>query len=72
MKTTVQPLSLSALAEKIDAPDQVETVYKVVRHLSMNQRKVLLHGNLAKPGELSVSLGRQNNEEGNLNLRKAS
>ncbi len=72
LKTTRQPLSLSVLAEKIGAPDQVETVYKVVRHLSMNQRQVVLHGNLAKPGELGVSLGRQKNEEGNLILRKAS
>ncbi|ESS73728.1 glucose-6-phosphate isomerase Pgi [Methyloglobulus morosus KoM1] len=72
LKTTRQPLTLSALAEKIGVPDQVETIYKVVRHLSMNPRQIVLHGNLAKPVELSVSLGRQNNEEGNLILRKAS
>ena len=77
LKTTRQPLSLNALAEKIGVPDQVEIVYKVVRHLTMNQRQVVLHGNLAKPGELSVSLSRKTNQDAindleNMMLRKAS
>jgi glucose-6-phosphate isomerase len=50
-----QPLELAALAEKAEATDQIEHVYKVVRHLAANRRGVVLHGNHAKPGGLTVS-----------------
>lgn len=43
-------LSLTALAAKIGASDHTETLYKIVRHLSANERNVLLEGN---PGDLS-------------------
>jgi glucose-6-phosphate isomerase len=76
LATTLQPLSLITLSEKIGATDQVETLYKVVRHLAMNQRQVLLHGDLAKPGELKVSFNHLQDNSGkendNLMLRKAS
>ena len=55
LKTTDQPLELSSLAEKAEAIHQIEHVYKIVRHLAANQRGVTLHGNHAKPGELTVS-----------------
>lgn len=50
------PLPLATLAIKVDAPDQVETVYKIVRHLEANQRGVKLYGNLSEPGSLTVSV----------------
>ncbi|XGV98995.1 MAG: glucose-6-phosphate isomerase [Leptolyngbya sp. BL-A-14] len=43
-------LSLTALAATMGVPDQTETIYKIVRHLSANHRGVLLEGN---PGDLS-------------------
>ncbi len=50
------PLSLTSLAATIGAADQVETIYKIARHLSANQRGVLLDGNPADPSSLSISL----------------
>ena len=55
LKSTGQPLELSALAEKAEALDQIEHVYKIVRHLAANHRGVALHGDHAKPGGLTVS-----------------
>ena len=55
LKGTDQPLELAALAEKAEASDQVEHVYKIVRHLAANHRGVVLHGDHAKPGLLTVS-----------------
>jgi glucose-6-phosphate isomerase len=55
LRAAEQPLSLSQLAEKAGATEQIEIVYKIVRHLATNQRGVTLQGNLAKPSELRVS-----------------
>ncbi len=49
------PLELTTLAEKAEATDQIEHVYKIVRHLAANQRGVDLHGDHAKPDRLTVS-----------------
>lgn len=49
------PLSLETLAHLIGAPEQVESVYKIVRHLAANQRGVILQGDLGKPARLIVS-----------------
>jgi len=54
LKGTDQPLDLAALAEKTESTNQVEHVYKIVRHLAANHRGIVLHGNQAKPGELTV------------------
>jgi glucose-6-phosphate isomerase len=56
LKTAQHPLTLAALAAQIGAPDQIETVYKVIRHLAMNPRGLVLHGKLHKPSDLTVSL----------------
>ena len=50
-----QPLELAALAEKAEASDQIEHVYKIARHLAVNHRGVVLLGNHAKPGKLTFS-----------------
>jgi glucose-6-phosphate isomerase len=55
LRTESQPLSLVELAEKIGAIDDIETVYKIVRHLAANQRGVSLQGSKAKPNELRVA-----------------
>jgi glucose-6-phosphate isomerase len=49
------PLSLADLAHKIGASDQIETIYKIVRHLSANDRGIVLQGNPAKPGEMAIA-----------------
>ena len=49
------PISLSTLAEKVEAPEQIEAIYKIVRHLQTNQRGVSLRGNIGDPPSLEVS-----------------
>jgi glucose-6-phosphate isomerase len=56
LKQEQTPLLIETLALKADAPDEVEAVYKIVRHLAANDRGVTLHGDLAHPGQLTVSL----------------
>lgn len=55
LKNADEPLDLAVLAEKVEANDQIEHVYKIVRHLAANHRGVGLHGDHAKPGGLAVS-----------------
>ena len=52
-----KPLDLASLAETAGAPEQVEAVYKIVRHLEANHRGVVLEGDRAKPASLKVSAG---------------
>lgn len=48
-------LSLEAIAQNAGATEEVEAVYKILRHLAANDRGVFLEGDLAKPGALTVS-----------------
>jgi glucose-6-phosphate isomerase len=56
LQTEKNPLSLEEIAEKANASDQIEPIYKIVRHLAANQRGVVLHGHPGEPGSLKVSL----------------
>ena len=47
-----QPLSLSDLANQIGEADQIETIYKIVRHLSANHRSVQISGDLSQAEQL--------------------
>ena len=49
------PIPLQTLAINAGAPDEVESIYKIVRHLAANDRSVKLFGDLSKPGSLTVS-----------------
>jgi glucose-6-phosphate isomerase len=49
------PVPLSELAEKAGASDQIEAIYKLLRHLARNKRGVVLEGNVGQPGSLQVS-----------------
>ncbi len=55
LKQTSHPLSLTELAAKMGAADQVETIYKIVRHLDANQRDVMVTGNLQQPDSLAIA-----------------
>jgi glucose-6-phosphate isomerase len=50
-----QPLSLQDIAAKVGKPDQIETIYKIVRHLHTNQRDLSLVGNPGVPNTLKIS-----------------
>lgn len=49
------PLSLDSLALKVNAMEQIEAVYKIVRHLAANGRTLKLQGNPAQPATLQIS-----------------
>ena len=54
IKDSNQPLSLNQIATKIGEPEEVEAIYKILRHLSANDRGVILEGNLGSPSNLRV------------------
>jgi len=56
LKSAGQPLKLATLAEKAGADDNIETVYKIVRHLAANSRGITMQGDRAKPSSLLVAL----------------
>lgn len=49
------PLSLTQVAEKAGATDQIEAIYKILRHLAANDRSVTLQGDFGKPASLIAS-----------------
>lgn len=55
-ETTISaPMTLAELAAKVGAPDRVEAIYKILRHLDANDRGVELTGDPAKPGSLRAA-----------------
>jgi glucose-6-phosphate isomerase len=56
LQTEKKALSISEIADKAGASEQIEAIYKILRHLHTNNRGVVLTGDLAKPGSLTVSL----------------
>jgi glucose-6-phosphate isomerase len=57
LKSELQPIDLPTLAEKVGASEEIESIYKIVRHLAANQRGVTLVGDRACPTHLKVSMG---------------
>ena len=55
LKANNEPISLIDLSEKLEVSNQIEQVYKIVRHLAENQRGIVLQGDLKKPITLLVS-----------------
>ncbi|AFZ45678.1 glucose-6-phosphate isomerase [Halothece sp. PCC 7418] len=49
-------LSLSEIAEKVNAEEKVEVIYKIIRHLHSNGRGVKVEGNWGQPSSLKVSV----------------
>jgi len=49
------PLSLAQIAEKAAATDQIEAIYKILRHLQANRRGVTMQGDFAQPSSLTFS-----------------
>ncbi|MGB3296481.1 MAG: glucose-6-phosphate isomerase [Phormidesmis sp.] len=49
------PMSLSEIADKIEATDKIENIYKIVRHLDANKRGVKIEGDPSQPEALKVS-----------------
>ncbi|MGB5594916.1 MAG: glucose-6-phosphate isomerase [Crocosphaera sp.] len=55
IKETTEALDMATLAAKAGSPDEVESVYKIVRHLAANGRGVALEGDLTDLSSLKVS-----------------
>ncbi|AFY40178.1 glucose-6-phosphate isomerase [[Leptolyngbya] sp. PCC 7376] len=55
VKANESALTLDSLASKVGEQEQIEVIYKIVRHLAANGRSIKLEGNPAKPAELSIS-----------------
>ncbi len=54
LKQENTPIPLQTLAIKVNAPDQVEAIYKIVRHLAANDRGVTLIGDPRNLSALTV------------------
>ena len=48
-------LSLSEIAQKVNAEEKVEVIYKIIRHLHSNGRGIKVEGNWGEPSCLKVS-----------------
>lgn len=55
IQTSSRSLSVTELAEQAGATEEVETVYKIVRHLAANNRGVMLKGDPQRPGQLQIT-----------------
>ncbi len=55
LKQTSSPVSLAELADRANASDEIETIYKIVRHLYANDRGIMVQGNIGKPDTIKIS-----------------
>jgi glucose-6-phosphate isomerase len=55
LKDAQKPLSVAEITKKAGKPEQIETIYKILRHLAANGRGVALEGTLGQPATLTAS-----------------
>ena len=55
IKNADSALSLAELADRAKVSEEIETVYKIVRHLNANKRGIIIDGNLGEPDSLKIS-----------------
>ncbi len=55
LSQAVSPLSLKELADNAKISDEIETIYKIVRHLDANKRGIIVHGNIGQPDTIKIS-----------------
>ncbi|MEO1131095.1 MAG: glucose-6-phosphate isomerase [Cyanobacteria bacterium J06639_1] len=56
LRASSSAMSLSEIATAIAAPDRVETIYQLVRHLAANNRVAIAAGDLSQPGSVRLTL----------------
>ena len=56
LRRSPNSLTLEELALKAGAPQDIETIYAIVRHLHANQRHLFIHGNPGHTSAIRVSL----------------
>jgi len=55
LQAAEEPLSLQQIADRAGQADQIEAIYKIVRHLHANDRGVEIEGNFGQPNSLQIS-----------------
>ena len=55
LQSSPQPLSLKDLTEKVGSMDELETIYKIVRHLHANQRILAIQGDPGQPMAIKIA-----------------
>ena len=56
LKQSSSPLSLAELSSKAQVSDEIETVYKILRHLNANERGVaIVEGKIGQPNSIKVA-----------------
>jgi glucose-6-phosphate isomerase len=57
VKAAKEPLLLAEIADRLGKGQDVEAIYKILRHLAANDRGIILHGDRRNLSELRVSGG---------------
>ncbi|MDB9528748.1 glucose-6-phosphate isomerase [Oscillatoria sp. CS-180] len=55
VKAADGPMAIADLAAQVGAPDQIETLYKILRHLDANKRDIQLSGNVGTLENLTIT-----------------
>ncbi|MFZ4639361.1 MAG: glucose-6-phosphate isomerase [Nodosilinea sp.] len=55
LQTSSLPLSLQDLAQRSGFPEEIETIYALVRHLHANQRSLVIYGNPGYPDQIKIA-----------------
>jgi glucose-6-phosphate isomerase len=56
LKNAGEPLDLTTLANRAGASEEIEAIYKIIRHLAANNRGIILTGDRTKPTTLKISM----------------
>ncbi|KAF8117775.1 hypothetical protein N665_0008s0120 [Sinapis alba] len=56
----VEPLTLDEIADRCHAPEEIEMIYKIIAHMSANDRVLIAEGSCGSPRSVKVYLGECN------------
>ncbi|KAL0834891.1 hypothetical protein Bca101_086780 [Brassica carinata] len=59
-KDPVEPLTLDEIADRCHAPEEIEMIYKIIAHMSANDRVLIAEGSCGSPRSVEVFLGECN------------
>ncbi|CAN8230656.1 unnamed protein product [Cochlearia groenlandica] len=59
-KDPVEPLTLDEIADRCHAPKEIEMIYKIIAHMSANDRVLIAEGSCGSPRSVKVYLGECN------------
>uniref|UniRef100_A0A1J3EKL6 Glucose-6-phosphate isomerase n=1 Tax=Noccaea caerulescens TaxID=107243 RepID=A0A1J3EKL6_NOCCA len=59
-KDPVEPLTLDEVADRCHAPEDIEMIYKIIAHMSANDRVLIAEGSCGSPRSVKVYLGECN------------